>query len=410
MKLTVFPFRNRIRGEIEVPVSKYHLHRALIFGSLAEGTTLIRGRSNCGHIKDTLHALRDLGIRIDTLADGYRVVGGPYRSSRNRIFVGGCGSTLQFLLGLGCYSDGPVTYDGNRLLRGRPIGPLLDALSQVGVRWRSADHCLPVTVLPGLPNGGAVRIPGTLSQWASGLLMLAPFARHATSIEITPPFNERNYIALTLAMLRQFGIRVQGSLAARRFLVPPRQHYQARTIEIEADISSAAFLLAVAALHPADMVLTGIDRACTHPEGKILPLLRQMGVPLRFHSRRHAVIVRHNGVALRPIVADMRTIPDLIPILSVLAAAAPGRSVLRNIAPCRLKECDRVKAMRVQLGRMGASLEEDGDDLVIHGGRPLTGSAVSSYDDHRVEMALAVAGTIAQGPTHITYPRAFRLS
>lgn len=410
MKLTVFPIVGEIRGRVRIPVSKYHLHRALIFGSLADGTTTIGGRSDCGHIRDTLRALRDFGIRVEALPDGYRVTGGAYRPRTGSIRVGSSGSTLQFLLGIGCRSQsGPVVFDGHHLLRQRPIGPLLDGLAQAGVRWRSRDHCLPVKVFPGEPAGGRVRVPGVLSQWISGLLMVAPLARRTTVIEVVPPFNERNYVSLTLAMMRKFGIRFRGTARSGRWTVPPRQRFRACRLEIAADFSSAAFLLGLAALHPADLTLTGVGPTGNHPEGRILDILGRMGVPLRLDARRGTLRVRHGLPALRPVAADMRTIPDFIPMLSVLAAAAPGRSILRNVAHGRLKESDRVKAM-LQLRRMGARMEERENELIIDGGLPLSGASLSSFNDHRVEMALAVAGTVAAGETEITYPNAFRIS
>ncbi|MGH7995517.1 MAG: 3-phosphoshikimate 1-carboxyvinyltransferase [Opitutaceae bacterium] len=410
MKLVVHPARGTLRGALRVPISKYHLHRALIFGSLAEGTTVIHGRSDCGHIGDTLRALRDFGVNVQPTEDGYRLRGGPYRPRNGRIRVGSSGSTLQFMLGLGCRSSGSAsTYDGHHLLRKRPIGPLLDALTQAGIAWESDDHCLPVKILPGRPAGGRIRIAGTLSQWISGLLMLAPFAARRTTIEVVPPFNERNYVALTLAMMRRFGIRVGGSSREGRWTVPPGQRYRACEIDLDADLSSAAFLLGLAALHPTDLTLTGIRSGKEHPEGGIPAILAAMGLPLRFDGARRTLRIRHSGIRLKSISVDMRTLPDFLPMMAVLGAAAEGRTVLRNIGPGRMKESNRVRAM-LQLRRMGARLEERGENLVIEGGQPLAGASVSSFNDHRVEMALAVAATAARGPTEITYPNAFRIS
>lgn len=410
MKLIVSPVDGAIRGDVHVPVSKYHLHRALILGSLAEGTTVIHGRSGCRHIGDTLQALRDLGIDVETTPDGYRVIGGPYRPRNGNVRVGSSGSTLQFMLGLGCRSaGGAVTFRGNRFLQRRPIGPLLDAFSQTGIAWQSRDHRLPVTIRPGLPSGGRIRIRGTLSQWISGLLMVAPLATRQTVVEVIPPFNERNYVMLTLRMMREFGIRFRGGVRGARWVVPGRQHYRACTVDLEADFSSAAFLLGLAALHPADLTLRGIDTGSEHPEGRIPAIIAEMGVPMRADPNRRTLTVRHRGLHLKPVVVDMKTIPDFMPMMTVLAAAAAGRSVLKNVGPCRLKESDRVRAM-LQLRTMGACVEERGDDLIVDGGRPLTGASLSSYDDHRVEMALVIAGTMARGTTRLTYPHAYEIS
>jgi 3-phosphoshikimate 1-carboxyvinyltransferase len=379
-------------------------------GSLAEGTTWIKGVSDAEHIADTLRSLRDFGIKVHKTDDGYHVNGGVYLPKNGTIRVGGSGSTLQFLLGLGCRSQGgEIVYVGNHLLRRRPIGPLLEALSQIGVRWEAANMSLPVKLFPGLPRGGTVRIPGTLSQWTSGLLMLAPFAEKETVIEVLPPLNERNYIRLTLGMLRQFGVEVNGSENGHRWILRGGQVYRPCATDIEADLSSAAFLLVLSALHPADVTLTGIRGEGTHPEGQILRILEDMGLPIEHARQQESLRIRHNGITLRGMVIDMQTIPDLLPALCVAAAVAKGRTVLKNIGPGRLKESNRVKAM-LQLKKMGVRIRESGDDLIIDGGSPLKGAVLSSYNDHRVQMSLAIAGTVASGKTELTYPNAYKMS
>jgi 3-phosphoshikimate 1-carboxyvinyltransferase len=410
MKLVVKPNRGDIHGVVRIPPSKYHLHRALIMGSLAHGKTIVKGVSGAQHISDTIRALRDFGIKIRRDGDYYEVSGGYYRPQTGTIRAGSSGSTLQFLLGLGCRSQsGEIRYVGTQLLRRRPIGPLLEALSQMGVRWEADNLRLPVKIFPGLPHGGRIKIPGLLSQWISGLLILAPLAENETVIEAAPPLNEGNYIRLTIQMLKRFGVEVESSENVCCWRVPAKQEYKPCTIDIEADLSSAAFLLVLSALHPADVTLKGVRDDSTHPEARILCLLREMGLPMEFDLERDSIRIVHSGVTLHGILVDMRTIPDLLPILCVAAAVAKGRTTLTNIGPCRLKESNRVKAM-LQLRKMGVSIEEKGDALVIDGGGPLTGATFSSYRDHRVEMALAIAGTYAAGATEVTCPTAYKSS
>lgn len=395
---------------MQVPPSKYHLHRALIFGSLAEGDTQIHGRSDARHIRYTVMALRALGTRIVRGPEGYTVSGGPYVPRRGRVGVGSSGSTLQFLLGLGCRSvRGPVVFNGQKYFRNRPIGPLLRALAAMGVRLEAGNERVPVTVYPGQPRGGTVVIPGLLSQWVSGLLMVAPFARTTTRIHVEGIYNERTYVELTRRMLAEFGIRVEADPSMRRWVVPPEQTYRPRALAMEPDLSSAAFPLVLAALHPADVTLEGIDGPGDHPEGRILDVVQQMGIPLQIDAERRRIRIYHGGERPHGTSVDMRDIPDLLPILCVLASVARGRSVLRNVTHARLKESDRVRSM-LQLRRMGARIEERGEDLVIEGVERLEGADVSSYNDHRVLMALAVAGSVARGDTRISYPHAYRIS
>ncbi|RYM04956.1 3-phosphoshikimate 1-carboxyvinyltransferase [Sporolactobacillus sp. THM7-7] len=411
-RLMVSKYEGNIKGNVRVPPSKYHLHRALIFASLADGQSTITGKSDCLHIRDTLHSLSDFSIRVSKTTHGYVVHGGSYVPRNGLIRVGSSGTTSQFLLGLGSLSQGgPATFDGHRALKARPMKPLIQALTDMGLKLEAANgDRLPVTVYPGLPKGGRISIPGTLSQWISGLLILAPFASHDTIVEAIPPLNEKTYIHLTMDMMRQFGVEVSEHENGRMWTVPAGQTYRPCDIAIEPDVSSAAFLLLLAALHPCDLVLEGISDEGSHPEGRILAIIKQMGIPLEENRENNTIRIQHDGI--RPAAdfeVDMKDIPDLIPAMSVLAALSKGKTVMKNIGPGRLKESDRVKAM-LQLNKMGADIREEGDRLIIHGKPSLHAASISTYNDHRVEMAFAIAATRAEGKTDLTFPNAYKIS
>ncbi|MFC7395213.1 3-phosphoshikimate 1-carboxyvinyltransferase [Scopulibacillus cellulosilyticus] len=410
-RLKVKKYEGKINGVVRVPSSKYHLHRALIFGSLAKGKTRITGQSGALHIKDSLNSLKDLGIKISKTDNGYIVEGHPYRPTNEIVRVGSSGTTSQFLIGLGSLSqNGPATYDGHRALKARPMTPLLNALSDMGVKLESDKGRLPVTVYPGLPEGGHVKIQGTLSQWISGLLILAPFASKDTVVEAIPPLNEKTYINLTIEMLNQFGIKVIEHENGRMWTVPANQEYQPCDLTLEPDLSSAAFLLVLAALHPSNLTLEGISQAGSHPEGKILEIVEKMGLPINVDHENDCIHIQHDGI--RPtadLEIDMKNIPDLIPAMSVLAALSKGTTVLKNVGPGRLKESDRVKAM-LQLNKMGANIKEDGDNMIIKGVESLKAASISTFNDHRVEMAFALAATRAEGVSDLTFPNAYKIS
>lgn len=406
----VKPVRGEVSGSIRVPCSKYHLHRALIFGSLAEGTTNIVGRTDGEHIQDSLRSLEDFSIDVEVQDDGYRVHGGPYVPRNGEIRVGSSGSTLQFLLGLGCRTTGgPVTYVGDETLRRRPVGPLLDALAQIGVRWESPDKRLPITMYGGLPTGGTLNIPGLLSQWISGLLMVAPLGSGRTVINIEDPFYERNYLYLTQNMLKMFGIEVQSENNDRLWIVEPNQSYGPADVELEPDLSSAAFPLVLAAIHPASVRLQGLTGAGTHPEGRILEIIQETGIPLEIDTEESCIVIEHDGVRPKGIEIDVKDDPDLLPILAVLGSVCDGTMVLANIESNYVKESDRVAAM-MQLRKMGARIEKVDNRLVIQGVKKLHGAEIDAQQDHRVEMAFAVAGSIADGETSISPADAFRIS
>ncbi|MEU5693062.1 3-phosphoshikimate 1-carboxyvinyltransferase [Actinosynnema sp. NPDC020468] len=398
-----------LTGRIAVPPSKYHAHRALVLASLAEGESRIRGVSDARHVGYTRGLLHGLGTDLTEDATGYTVRGGRYRPVRDTVTAGSSGTTLYFMLGLAALADRPVTITGQKYFQRRPIGPLLTALRDLGIR-ADGDR-LPVLVSPGRPRGGTVTVPGTLSQWVSGLLLAAPFATGPTVVEVSGELNERPYVELTVSMMRRFGLRVAVSPDWRRFEVEPDQTATPAELVLPPDLGSAAFAVVAAAIRPADVLLDGITHlegdASDHPEWAFLRIVRDMGVPLE--QVDGGVRIRHDGARLNGTTVDCREVPDMLPVLSTLACFAEGDTVFEHVDHVRLKESDRVAAM-VQLNRMGGDVRIDGDRLVVRGARRLSGAALSSFNDHRVLMSLAVAGSAATGDTRLSYPNAYRIS
>ncbi|MDQ1741837.1 MAG: cyclohexanecarboxylate-CoA ligase [Pseudonocardiales bacterium] len=413
MRLLVKGSVSPLGGELTIPVSKYHAHRALLLASLAPGTSRIHGLSDAGHVGYTIRALRRLGTAIETDGDTFCVRGGQYHPRGEYVSVGSSGTTLYFLTPLAALADAPVTIVGQKYFQRRPIRPLLDALTALGVRLDSATGTPPISVAPHRPTGGRVSIPGTLSQWISGLLLLAPFATGSSLIEVTGAFNERSYVDLTIAMMGQFGLAVEVGPDGRSFAIEGNQQPHAATVQLPPDIGCAAFGLAATALHPSDVLFRGLRSltaaAADHPEADLLDILTRMGVPIRSDPETGFVRVSHDGLRLSPVSVDCRTVPDMLPVLSVLASLADGTSELDNVAHVRLKESDRVAAM-LQLNRMGAQLELRDDRLVCTGVAALTPADLSAYNDHRVLMALAIAASRADGESRLTYPNAYKIS
>jgi cyclohexanecarboxylate-CoA ligase len=413
MHLLVKGTSGPLTGEVQVPNSKYHAHRALILASLAQGTSRILGLSDARHVEYTMGVLRALGTKIQVDNSTLLVSGGAYHVKRKSVSVGSSGSTLYFMIGLAALADAPITLTAQKYFQRRPVGPLLEALAQLGVRFESTNGCPPITIVPAQPRGGRIVIPGTLSQWISGLLMLGPFARERTIIEVEGELNERPYIQLTVDMMRAFDLQVRVGPDMRRFETEPEQQARPATIELPPDIGSAAFGLAVTAIHPSDVLFRGLQKLPgelpDHPEGAFMEIVREMGLPMVYDAHAGAVRVKHGGVELRGVRVDCRDIPDMLPILCTLGTFAKGETTLENVAHIRLKESDRVAAM-LQLNRMGGRVELYADRLVVHGVSQLFGTHLSSFNDHRILMSLAVAASKAEGQSSLTYPNAYRIS
>jgi cyclohexanecarboxylate-CoA ligase len=411
--LSVVGTSDLVRGQVQVPNSKYHAHRALILASLAPGTSRVSGLSDARHVQYTVSLLRSLGTRIELDGNTFIVHGGPYHPRSDSISAGSSGTTLYFMAGLAALADRDVVVTGQKYFQHRPIGPLLAALRQMGVETNSPTDCPPIQVKAKRPTGGIVHIAGTLSQWVSGLLLLAPFALDETTVMIDGPLNERTYVELTVRMMHQFGLDVEVSPDWRTFRIPPNQVPRPTELALPPDLGSAAFGLAVGALHPADIVLRGLRRTSSdgadHPESELLDIVSAMGLPMVYDPAADGVRVRHSGLRLAPVEVDCKNVPDMLPVLSAMAALADGESVFHNVEHVRLKESDRVVSM-LQLNSMGADVNFDGATLRIRGVPRLSSAHLSSFNDHRVLMSLAVAATAAEGRSALTYPNAYRIS
>ena len=274
MRLLVAQAQAPLEGEILIPPSKYHAHRALMLAALAPGSSTIVDRTEARHVSFSLQALRALGTEVRTSGRGWMVKGGRFSPRATSSPVGSSGTTLYFLLGLAALGDRPVKFVGQRYFRRRPIGPLLRALKRMGVELEYEGQSLPVKVYPGLPRGGRVRIDGMLSQWVSGLLLLAPFAREPTTIEVQGELNERGFLELTLEMMRQFGLQIDVREDWREFRIPPCQQPIATDVVLPPDVGSAMFGLAACALHPSNVTFRSPVPIHGHPEASVLTSCR----------------------------------------------------------------------------------------------------------------------------------------
>lgn len=428
MQLVVRGTSAPLVGELDIPVSKYHAHRALVLASLAKGTSVVSGISATRQVEWTVGTLRALGVDVKRRGNEYHVtgLGGRYeatdvvdhgsRGADGILNMGSSGTTLYFMTGLASLADKPMTLSGMKYFQRRPIKALLTSLQQMGVELEATNDCPPVTVQPKRPRGGDVSIAGTLSQWISGLLLVAPFAEQETRIHITGGrLNEQPYVELTVRMMRQFGLTVEVSDDWLEYRIPANQQATPHDYVIPPDIGSAAFGIAAAGIRESNLLLRGMTAFTTaetdHPESEFLDLATAMGVPMRIDEETGFVRIEHDGSPLKPLDIDCQPIPDLLPILSTMATFAEGTTRLWNVAHIRLKESDRVAAM-LQLNRMGGRAEQGADELRVTGVGPgeLHGSPMSSFNDHRVLMSLAVAASKAEGVSALTYPRAYRIS
>ena len=381
----IFPPAAPLRGRVSPPGSKSITNRALLLAGLARGTSRLTGALKSDDTARMVEALRAMGVTIEEPDAETFVVTSSGRLQRptTALFLGNAGTATRFLTAAVSLVDGDVVVDGDQHMRKRPIGPLVEALGALGVRASTTNGCPPVTVHgQGGVDGGRVEIDASLSsQYVSALLILAACGRGPIEVALKgADIGARGYVDLTLAAMAHFGAHTE-ALEGGRWRVEPTG-YQARDLHIEPDASAATYLWAAEALTGGEIDLGVPPQDFTQPDAAAWSLI-QMFPHL-------------------PAVIDGSQMQDAVPTLAVLAAfnATPVR--FTGIANLRVKECDRVAALATELSRIRPGLAvEDGDDLVVAADPGLVGQSlparIETYDDHRIAMALALAGLNIDG-------------
>jgi 3-phosphoshikimate 1-carboxyvinyltransferase len=391
-----------LRGEVQVPGSKSHTIRAVAIASLAEGQSRIEKPLESTDAEAAVRAYRALGARIDTESDVWAIsgTGGALRAPGNVIDVANSGTTLRIAMGsCALLRNGTAVLTGDDQIRRRPCKPLAESLTDLGARTWSApgNGCAPF-VVQGRLSGGTTQIEAVTSQYVTSLLLSTPLADGDAIIRV-PVLNERPYVDMTLDWLQRQGIAFEqsgGDGAALEFRVPGGQRYRPVNGPIPGDWSSATFFIAAGALAGNEIVLRGLEITDTQGDRAVLDYVRQMGAE---------VVVENDGVRVKAgdlvgAELDLNATPDALPALAVLGCFARGTTRLVNVPQARLKETDRIAVMRCELERLGANVQELPDGLVVEESR-LSSAEVDGHGDHRVVMALAVAGTRIPGTTTI---------
>ncbi len=403
--------RGALSGTISVPGSKSHTIRAVLYGMLAGGTTVIHNPLPSKDGLAALAAARALGaaVTVDEAANTWTVTGTDGRPSvpENVIDTMNSGTTTSFVIGI-CtlLTGGWAVITGDEQIRRRPWRPQTEALNALGARCihTRPDCDCPPLVIKGPLQGGVCRLSGFNSQHISGILAPAALLPAGRSVEIlVDEPRETSYIQLTLDWLARFGVKVDHTDGYRRFVVPGGQRFTACDCLVPADWSSAAFPLVAAACTPSELTVEGLDLEDSQGDKAVVDILLSMGADITKDPANHRLTVR-GGRPLHGVTVDMNPIPDSLPALAVAAACAQGDTHFVNLAHVRVKETDRVAVMQEVLTACGASVDISADSMTVHGGRPLHGSAVSSHGDHRVAMAMTVCGLMAGGEMCVSDP------
>lgn len=406
MELLVTGVR-RLKGEIMVPGDKSISHRSAMLGALAEGQTRISGFLRGEDCLSTLKCLEECGAEFKWLPGWELQVEGKglfgLQEPGQVLDCGNSGTTIRLLMGVLAGLEGMAVLTGDGSLRRRPMGRVVEPLRQMGVEisGRQGGRLAPLVLKGGQVQPISYRSPVASAQVKSAVLLAGLKADGVTSV--TEPEPSRDH---TERMLQAFGAKV--TKAGLTASVEGRPRLFGQTLRVPGDISSAAFFLVAGSIIPGSEILikgVGVNPTRTG----ILEVLSAMGAEIRLENQRLEagepvadLLVRHRPLKGTEIKGEI--IPrliDEIPVLAVAAALAEGETVIRDAAELRVKESDRIAVMTKELSKMGAQIEELPDGMVIQGGSTLAGAHCLAYEDHRIAMALAVAGMAARGETRI---------
>lgn len=384
----------KLRGEVTVPPSKSVAHRMIIGAALAEGTSKITNLYPSVDITATMDCMRALGAKIDFKGDTAVVVGIDKIPEKAELNCCESGSTLRFLIPVACALGVECTFKGEGKLPKRPIKPLVDELPKHGIEFdfsRAADGEILPCKVKGRLTGGKFFIDGGISsQFITGLLFALPLLEEDSEIVLTSRLESRPYVDITIGVLKDFGCDIRQTQTG--YFVKGGQKLSSFNGEVEGDYSQAAFFYTANCLG-ADIDIKGLNEGSRQGDKKIVEICGSV----------------RNG-SLDGFELDCSDIPDLVPILAVLASFCKGKSRLTDVARLRIKECDRLAAMEECINRLGGKVTAGEDVLEIRGVEAFGGGEVSSFNDHRIVMAMAIAAAKCQRPIIINGAEAVRKS
>ena len=388
--------KSRLKGTVTIPASKSHTIRAVAIASLAEGESIIREPLVSGDTEAVVACYRTLGAKINTSDPKlWRVIGtgGEIAAPAETIDVGNSGTTLRIAMGSAALSEAGqvISFTGDEQIQSRPVGPLMEALNNLGAKCKSIKNNgkAPVDVT-GKLAGGKTTVACHTSQYLSSLLLCAPLAIKDTEIDVTL-LNEPGYVQMTLDWLDRQGIKYENQ-QMRKFKIKGGQSYRAFDATVPADFSSATFFLCAAAMVADEVTLLGLDFSDSQPDKAVVDYLKAMGANISIEA--NSVTIR--AAPLKGIEIDMNQTPDALPAMAVTAAFSEGQTRLVNVAQARGKETDRIKCMAEELKKMAVDVEELPDGLIIEGCRPKP-AELHGRSDHRIVMGLSLAGLILDG-------------
>ncbi len=378
-------------GTVSPPASKSYTHRAIVMAALSGGKCVIRNPLDSFDTKATANAVRSMGATVDWTEKQITVKTDGIHAPDRTIDVLNSGTTMRLMTGISALFDSTVTITGDESIRKRPMGPLLDALEDCGVKCESNNGKAPISIT-GPVKGGRIEIDGSISsQFVSSMLMMSPLIGKSTDIILKGKTVSQPYIDITISMMKKFGIDVIKTDSG--YHIEP-QPYIPCDFTVPTDFSSAAFPLVAGGLS-GKVSVKGLDMNDPQGDKKIVEILKMTGCTVGIDG--DVITCSRNG---RPKACDIdiSDVPDLFPIAAVLLSTADGTSRLYGAPQLRFKESDRINSVETMLGTLGADIRGTDDGCVINGVKRLRGGRIDHRGDHRLMMAASVASLVSDNP------------
>lgn len=415
--MRIIPINHPLNATVRVPGSKSLTNRALLIAALANGTTKLSNALFSDDSKYFAQALQTLGfdVKLDETNHEMTVkgLGGKIPAKKAELFIGNAGTAARFLSAFLTLGNGEYILDGDSRMRERPIGDLVDSLTQLGstittvddrpqtvkesaISGQPSEISLPIKIIANQLRGGKTQIAGDISsQFLSALLMIAPYAQSEIEISLSTELNSKPYVDMTIEVMKNFGIEIERNNYSR-FTIHSSQYLPITNYPVESDASAASYFFAAPAICGGTVTVENISRKSLQGDVAFVEVLQKMGCVVT-ESDDSITVYRPSSIVGLDI--DMRDIPDTAQTLAAIAPFAESPTRIRGIASARVKETDRVSATCTELKRLGVQVEEHQDGMTIYPCKTFQPANVQTYNDHRMAMAFSLIGLRFDGVT-----------
>ena len=392
----IIPLKKPVKKEINLSGSKSITNRALIIASLTSGVCYLHNYSLSEDSQILIEILKASGIEIEKKEDYLKVQGGvdKFLNVFDKTFnVKMAGTTMRFLTGLFSLIKSRVVLDGEPRMRERPISDLVLALKSLGVKisYLKKEGFPPIKIEGGTINKNEVLISGKISsQFISSLLMIAPLIKGGLLIKVKDKLVSSAFVDLTILVMKDFGIEVKVNKEKSEYFVP-QSFYKPRSYSIEPDAASAGYFFGISALTKSCLSVN--LSSFSQPDSQLINVFEKMGCKVKKGKKKMTVC---GGEKLKAVNVCLENFPDSSLTLAVVASTIPSVTKITGLSTLKVKESDRLLALKNELEKIGIKSEISADSITIFGGK-LHGAEIETYNDHRMALSFAILGTKIAG-------------